>query len=346
MPRGAQIVQPPAAHMDAVNEAFETFLLARDAYERAGDAARDAAHANDVDRGVGRLGLPADVLATVLGYSDLREVAACAAASSELKRGLASLPPGFERSLVIRRFPILSVVEDAQAESTTTPRDLFRLFCEQPSRAHISPTTTLRDYGFLLEIELRDKAVTEFYSTQFNQCMSRESLFLGTGLLREGEPSVIEFRPPRSVFARVSALARDSEGNFIKFRPHVHFRVMATRRGVQGLQLARLHCGPARLNKHTDSFGFQMDSRALGHYDGSEAAKSRCWFEEELYEYNAQHTPTVQLDWYHPVSSALSTTARLSFHWYHPDGDDVNQWHIPMDDISACNALEHYANWV
>jgi hypothetical protein len=313
--------------MDAVDEAFETFRLARDAYERARDAARDAAHANDLDRGVGRLGLPADVLATVLGYSDLREVAACAAASSELKRGLASLSPGFERSLVIRRFPILSVVEDAPAESTTTPRDLFRLFCEQPLRAHISPTTTLRDYGFLLEIELRDKAV------------SRESLFLGTGLLREGEPTVIEFRPPRSVFARVSACTRQRD-----YRRHVHFRVMATRR-FQGLQLARLHCGPARLNRH-GSFGFEIDNTGLGHYDGSEAARSREWLEEELYEYGAQHTPTVQLDWSGAaIPSALSTTARLSFHWYHP-GDDTNQWHIPMDDISACNALEHYANWV
>jgi len=338
-----------SSNMDAVDEAFETFRLARDAYKRARDArARDAAHANDVDRGVGRLGLPADVLATVLGYSDLREVAACAATSSELKRGLASLSPGFERSLVIRRFPILSVVEDAQAESTTTPRDLFRLFCEQPSRAHISPTTTLRDYGFLLEIELRDKAVTEFGSTQFNQCMSRESLFLGTGLLREGEPALIQFRPPRSVFARVSALARDSAGNLLATSgPHVHFRVMATRRGVQGLQLARLHRGPARLNRH-GNFCFQIDSVALGHYDGSEAARSREWLEEELYEYGAEHTPTVQLDWNNPEHSAISglTTALLSFHWYHPDGDDINQWHIPMDDHSACNALEHYANWV
>mmetsp|Transcript_6028 Transcript_6028/g.20575 ORF Transcript_6028/g.20575 Transcript_6028/m.20575 type:complete len:335 (-) Transcript_6028:25-1029(-) len=334
--------------MDAVAEAFETFRQARDAYKRA----RDAAHANNRDRGVGRLGLPADVLHAILGYSDLNEVAACAAASSELNRGLANLSPGFERSLVIRRFPILSVVEDARSESMTTPHALFRLFCEQPSRSFIRPTAALRDYGFLLEIELRDEAVTEFDRTQFNQRVFRESLFLDTGLLREGgNRSVIEFHPPGSVFDRVSKLWRDSEGNMSEFKQHVHFRVMATRRGVQGLQLARLYRGQGRVN--TDgSFAFEDVGRSLGHYDGSEAAKFRCWLEEELYEHEVQLAPTVQLLWQRQGTGIAiagaqpsPTTASLTFGWYYPTDEDAAST-IPMDDLSACNALERYANWV
>jgi len=234
----------------------------------------------------------------------------------------------------------------------TTPHALFRLFCEQPSRSFIRPTAALRDYGFLLEIELRDEAVTEFDRTQFNQRVFRESLFLDTGLLREGgNRSVIEFHPPGSVFDRVSKLWRDSEGNMSEFKQHVHFRVMATRRGVQGLQLARLYRGQGRVN--TDgSFAFEDVGRSLGHYDGSEAAKFRCWLEEELYEHEVQLTPTVQLLWQRQGTGIAiagaqpsPTTASLTFGWYYPTDEDAAST-IPMDDLSACNALERYANWV
>ena len=177
--------------------------------------ARDASHAKNcrllAERGVGSLGLPEDVTTSVLSYSDLRGVAACAAASSELLRCLARLSPDLEHRLVLRRFPLLATVaEHVDAE----PRELFYsqmdLFEDHPHRT-LAPVRGLDEYTFSLEIE---------FQHSFNGITHRESVFVGTASPTEGS-ATLKFYPPADLWEQ--AMEAD-----------IFVRVMATKRFEKG----------------------------------------------------------------------------------------------------------------
>ena len=274
--------------------------------------ARDASHAKNcrllAERGVGSLGLPEDVTTSVLSYSDLRGVAACAAASSELKRCLARLSPDLEHRLVLRRFPLLATVaEHVDAE----PRELFysqmHLFEERPHR-NLAPTRGLDEYIFSLEIEFQQR-------DSLMNIVHRESVFVGTGSPTEGS-ATLKFHPPADRWEE----AVESDMN-------IFVRVMATKRFEKG----RARLGQGSVDDFYDGLIFYSLGRMR--HEVETGPRPTSFLDQSIGDAWGNEWPELNGKW--GVSDF-----DLHFAWENPN----DSREMSVED--ACLALEHYVTWV
>ena len=277
--------------------------------------------------------LPDVLLAGALDYSDLREVAACAAASSQLRDGLRRLSPALERRLVFRRFPILSTI-DASAEAPPPPRELFlsqtRLFAaERPALPPLS--RSFDEYVFSIELEL----VISHRSDQGVVTTSRESIFVGKGEVIGGDQhALVAFCIPANIFYRAW------ESRVYRPRPDLYLRVMASK----GFSRARLGHGTVD-NYEDHAIGQEMIFYNLG------LAPSHSWRHGEMggldWLQNRQldaenfHIPTVEAYW-NLMADEVASTLDLSFRWQNQNGVDLSS---EMTREDAARGLEHYAEW-
>ena len=283
--------------------------------------ARDTLHAENcrllAERGVGSLGLPEDVTTSVLSYSDLRGVASCAAASSELNRCLARLNPDLEHRLVLRRFPILATVAEEMAPDRTAPRELFysqmSLF-EKPVYRPIVPTRGLDEYIFSLEIGLLQRDASQGYR--------RESIFVGTGSPRKGEAE-LKFYIPFDVFQRAM-------GESNAWSDTACIRVMATKRFGKG----RARLGQGYATDYDDGNLYFANLGRMRHEIETGPRPMR-FLDQNVYE-GWVEGPELCGQW-----AGDAGEFSLSFKSTN-DGYDAPD----MSVEEACLALEHYVSWV
>ena len=272
--------------------------------------------------------LPDVLLAGALDYSDLREVAACAAASSQLRDGLRRLSPALERRLVFRRFPILSTI-DASAEAPPPPRELFlsqaRLFAaERPALPPLS--RSFDEYIFSIEVEL----VISHSNDQGVVTTSRESIFVGKGNPIGGDADArarVSFDIPEDIFNR----AWESYGG----GPDLYLRVMASK----GFSRARLGHGKVDFYEGDIGHGREIVFFNLGlaprrgwRHGETEGLD---WLQGRQLDADYFHTPTVEAYW----TDGESSTLDLDFRWANPNDSSE------MTREDAARALERYANW-
>ena len=270
--------------------------------------------------------LPDVLLAGALDYCDLREVAACAAASVQLRDGLRRVAPALQRRLVLRRFPILSTI-DASAEAPPPPRELFlsqtRLFAaERPALPPLS--RSFDEYVFSIELEL----VISHRSDQGVVTTSRESIFVGKGDTTGGDLHArVDFDIPEDIFNRAWESHRGD--------PDLYLRVMASK----GFSRARLGHGKVDLYEGEIGHGREIVFFNLGlaprrgwRHGEMEGLD---WLQERQLDADYFHTPAVEAYWTDEVPSTLV----LDFRWANPNDD--NQ----MSREDAACALERYANW-
>jgi len=281
--------------------------------------ARDASHAKNcrllAERGVGSLGLPEDVTTSVLSYSDLRGVTACAAASSELKRCLAHLSPDLEHRLVLRRFPLLATVaEHVDAD----PRELFysqmNLFKEDGPSQRLVPTRGLDEYIFSLEIE--------FHQMNGLSTVHRESVFVGTGSpVLKFRTAILKFDPPADLFERAVTAVESGMNVFV--------RVMATKRFEKGR--ARLGLGgPDDLHE-----GVILEFWSFGsmRHEVETGPRPTSFINQSIGDARGSQRPELNGQWY-------ASGFDLYFEWENPHGSR------DMSVEEVCLALEHYVTWV
>ena len=280
--------------------------------------ARDASHAKNcrllAERGVGSLGLPEDVTTSVLSYSDLRGVAACAAASSELKRCLARLSPDLEHRLVLRRFPLLATVaEHVDAE----PRDLFysqmKLFEEDGPSQRLVPTRGLDEYIFSLEIE--------FHQMNGHSIVHREAVFVGSGSPLEGS-AILKFHPPADLFERAVTAVESGMNIFV--------RVMATKRFEKG----RARLGLGGPDDLTEGVIFEFWSFGSMRHEVETGPRPTSFINQSIDENGGSEWPELDGQW------CYDSGFDLHFRWENPHGSRT------MSVEDACLALEHYVTWV
>ena len=274
--------------------------------------------------------LPDVLLAGALDYSDLGEVAACAAASIQLRDGLRRVAPALQRRLVLRRFPILSTI-DASAEEPPPPRELFlsqtRLFAaERPALPPLS--RSFDQYVFSIELEL----VVSHSGDQGVVTTSRESIFVGKGEVIGGElHAQVSFEIPKDVFNRAW------ESRVYRPRPDLYLRVMASK----GFSRARL--GHGTVDNYEDHANAQVmmfynlglaPSRGWRHgeMDGLD------WLQGRQLDADNFHIPTVEAYWDLTEDEVVSTFV-LDFQWANQNDDRE------MTREDAARALEHYAKW-
>jgi hypothetical protein len=284
-----------------------------------------------------RLGdLPDVLLAGALDYCDLREVAACAAASIQLRDGLRRLSPALERRLVFRRFPILSTI-DASAEAPPPPRELFlsqtRLFAaERPALPPLS--RSFDEYVFSIELELG----ISHSSDQGVVTTSRESIFVGKGEATGGdEHARVSFDIPNDVFNRAWESYRGRPP--APGRPGLYLSVMASK----GFSRARLGHGIP------DEYegGLEYSSREIIFYNLGLAShggwrhgemEGLDWLQDRQLDADNFHIPTVEAYW-DLTADEVASTLVLDFRWANSNDDRE------MTREDAARALEHCAEW-
>ena len=275
--------------------------------------------------------LPDVLLAGALDYSDLGEVAACAAASIQLRDGLRRVAPALQRRFVFRRFPILATIGDDTAEEPP-PRELFlsqtRLFAaERPALPPLS--RSFDEYVFSIELEL----VISHRSDQGVVTTSRESIFVGKGDPTGGDLHArVDFDIPEDIFNRAWESQRGDAD--------LYLRVMASK----GFSRARLGHGTVD-NYEDHAIGQEMIFYNLG------LAPSHSWRHGEMggldWLQNRQldaenfHIPTVEAYW-NLMADEVASTLDLSFRWQNQNGVDLSS---EMSCEDAARGLEHYAEW-
>ena len=304
-------------------------------------SARDKKVAVPAPRAFSFSRLPDVLLAGIFDYSDLPEVAACAAASVELRAALKGLSPALERRLVVRRFPILSAIRADSAEEPP-PRELFlsqtRLFAPRPDFAPLK--RTINDYIFSIELELHIPHL-DFTGPHPFRTISRESIFVGTGRLLPGPQASLSFDIPNSVFERAWKCDDNSDVDLF-------VRVMASR----GYSRCALGYGEA------DEFYLNQDDGRLIEFFNlnwepvQRGAAGAAWRHGEVQAVDWLHKvqrlshagmddkvePEVVVGWAKEAGAAVSFM-QLEFKWQQTPSD------IPMTRDDVAQALERYANW-
>ena len=146
---------------------------------------------------VGLLALPDEVLGIVLAYGDLGARFTCVAASSPLRDAQDRLSPAHEHKLLVRDFPILKPLLDAN--KTLAPAALYRrqvkLF-DEDSATEQPPTLNLDAYAFYLELEL------------ILEGNANETIYVGTGTLgafSDSDPAAtVSFPIPDDIWSRAN----------------------------------------------------------------------------------------------------------------------------------------------
>lgn len=270
--------------------------------------------------------LPDVLLAGALDYCDLREVAACAAASIQLRDGLRRVAPALQRRFVFRRFPILSTI-DASAEAPPPPRELFlsqtRLFAaERPALPPLS--RSFDEYVFSIELEL----VISHSNDQGVVTTSRESIFVGKGKANDDEThALVSFDIPAGIFDRAWESKRG--------RADLYLRVMASK----GFSRARL--GHGTVDEYEGDIGHGREivffNLGLAPRRGWRHGETEGldWLQGRQLDADYFHTPTVEAYW----TDGESSTLDLDFRW--ANLNDSSE----MTREDAARALERYANW-
>ena len=291
-----------------------------------------------VHRGVSIEDFPDVLLAGILDFSGLGEIAACAAASAELRDGLKRLSPGLERRLVFRRFPMLEMIGDDTNEEEPPPRELFlsqtRLFAERPRFAPLS--RSIDDYVFCAELEL----LSSRRSDQGAVITARESIFVDTGGAYGGPRAEIHFYIPGGLLDRAFqfSLGDDDDSAFVH---EVHLRLMASR----GYSRARLGQGVAdeyERDRRIEFYNLGIGGAAL------------------------QHGPPQASDWLVDIGDMYNKLPSIEAIWEPLDEDDIMYWPRPepgasgltvnfrwsdnfhnadMSGEEVVQALERYATW-
>ena len=113
----------------------------------------------------GLLALPDELLGIVLSYGDLGARFTCVASSSQLRDAQDRLSPAHEHKLLVRLFPILKPLLDAN--KTLAPAVVYRrqmnLFHEDSPP--LPAPTVLDAYTFYLEVELQPHKETIYVGT-------------------------------------------------------------------------------------------------------------------------------------------------------------------------------------
>ena len=285
--------------------------------------------------------LPDVLLAGALDYSDLGEVAACAAASIQLRDGLRRVAPALQRRFVFRRFPMLATITAAEEPP---PRELFlsqtRLFAERPALAPIG--RAFDDYVFTIELELkffRRSDQGDLTTT------SRESIFVGKGEVIGGElHAQVSFDIPKDVFNR----AFDFNNWWMQPRKDpslisepLFLRVMVSK-GFSRARLGQGACDDYDVEE-PDMRQMRFYNLGLGAWRHGEKG-GLDWLRNQQLGADSFHLPTVEAAWFtsdsRPASKfAGQSTLVLDFQWCHFESDDG------MTREDAAEALEHYATW-
>ena len=301
--------------------------------------------------------LPDVLLAGVLELADLSEVAACAAASVQLRDGLRRVAPALQRRLVFRRFPILATIGDDTAEEPP-PRELFlsqtRLFADRPDFAPLR--RAFDDYVFSVEIEIQVSRKIIDADGFFTVTSSRESLFVGKGKTLPGLQAAVEFDIPSDVFDRVWSRRPEYhldtherlerlQRNFLDptvFAERLFLRLMASK----GYSRARLAQGEADDYENFDTmerFDYSGGRQILFIKEGMGRhgeADALDWLRDEMLDSDHCFLPSILAFWnLEPVEGEGDSNLRVDFEL---EQDGV---HTKMTRGKAAEALERYANW-
>lgn len=278
-------------------------------------------------------GLPDVLLDGIFDYSGLPEVAACAAASVDLRDGLQRNSPALERRLVLRRFPILATIR-ADAAEEPSPRELFLsqnlLFAPRPVYRPLN--RSINDYVFSVELELQISRQSG--QEVLDEVVSHESIFVGTGVLN-GDPGVtIQFDIPEGVFARNFDWERDE----VITEQRVLLRLMASK----GYSRARLGQGFADEyyengeRSHPYIMFYNLGMGMWQH--GQEQPLD--WLTDVQTSNDVYYLPEVEATW-EPKDEDESNASLLlvTFRW-------VNNFNNEgMTEEEVVQALERYATW-
>jgi len=304
-------------------------------------------------------GLPDVLLDGIFDYSGLPEIAACAAASVELRVGLRRLSPALERRLVVRRFPILSaVIGDGATDEAgmPSPRELFlsqeQLF-DETGAVPYAPHNTLNDYGFVAELELatiEHDPVEDHYFVA-----SRESIFVGKGQAL-GNRADIRFNIPGGVFIRAWPA---TEWHVPTAETRVSLRVMATRGRYSRARLGQGDAFDCEEENKGDSRGRHGHGRRI-HFENmglmqhGETAENSEWMRQTANHYIPEmfddpHThPEIFASWevygwnFPPYNDPdRHSTIRVEFRWSSQSSEDVQN----MTAAEVAIALERHVNW-
>ena len=252
--------------------------------------------------------LPDVLLAGVLELADLSEVAACAAASVQLRDGLRRVAPALQRRFVFRRFPILATITAAEEPP---PRELFlsqkRLFAERPALAPLR--RQFDDYAFSIELELKISR----RSDQGGVTTSRESIFVGTGEMIGGEPHAqVSFDIPKDVFNRAFDFNKwwmEPRKDPSLIKEPLYLRVMVS----TGFSRARLGYGMVDDYDVDDVDEPHIPMRRLSFYNlglgawwhGEKGVLD--WLRDRQLDADTFHLPTVEATWFAAAEDLAST---------------------------------------
>jgi len=277
--------------------------------------------------------LPEDLVCAVLGFNDLRTRFACVAACSKFRDAQARLSPGFERSLVLRRFPLLGTFIDDSC--SVPPRQLFlsqqRLFESRPFQS-ASATVGLDDFTFSLEIDLH-RRIPGTPGTPGTPALEvgRQTIYVGTGSACGSEAvGGLEFEIPAGVWSRMD--------DYLMCRtyPRCRARLMVTRRRKSGvIEQAELYQGMIE-----DGDGDWVD---FEYYDIPRSQNNAAldWSLGKMGNVDMFADPNVSLHWSVPSYAERRgpSTVEARFMLQFPsDGDQMT-----LED--TCLVLEHYVDW-
>ena len=249
-------------------------------------------------RRVGLLALPDEVLQVVLSFGDLRARFTCVAASSPLRDAQERLSPAHEHKLLVRRFPMLKPLLDAN--KTLAPAAIFRgqqkLFRSTPEE----PTApTMNAYTFHLEVEL------------VGHQPETTILHVATGILGEfsdDDPgAAVSFSIPANIWSRAREHMEFIDAN-VGMR-NVRMRAMVSRTSEGFVECARIYHGMIEEDAGS-SYSFPSQNvPCLPAFTRTKRAMARVLhndFGTQCYAY-----------WYGPslVQTSLRSTLQVCFEW-------------------------------
>mmetsp|Transcript_5274 Transcript_5274/g.15540 ORF Transcript_5274/g.15540 Transcript_5274/m.15540 type:complete len:277 (-) Transcript_5274:34-864(-) len=192
---------------------------------------------------VGLLALPDEVLGIVLAYGDLGARFTCVPSSSQLRDAQDRLSPAHEHKLLVRLFPILKPLLDAN--KTLAPAVVYRrqmnLFHEDSPP--LPAPTVLDAYTFYLELQLQPHVLS-----------AAATIYVGTGTLGEFSPTdsgaTVSFPIPHDIWSQAN--------EHLEYGGHIRIHVMASRARGGLLECARISSGDVEDNGQY-TVDFRMD---------------------------------------------------------------------------------------
>ena len=282
--------------------------------------------------------LPEDALGAIASFSDIKTLT-CVATCRALRDACAKLSPRLEHALVLKKFPLLGTVVKSP-EGAPAPGELFSMytrFFEGPRRrpARPEPTAALDAYTLSLEIELFrtvDGRHSGFYNLAASDIAERQSVYSGTGVLREQSSSLTccEFPIPAGVFERVDDLT--DRGPPWRLRA----KVMASRRVGGRLQFAKLFQGGVMDWVDDGTVIFDWEEIPPNPENGGVL-----WQYRNMADYDLFVDPQVHLVWARESGHFANRMSKVEAHFKFMT--EMDTYDMSLSD--ACLCLEHYVGW-